>query len=142
VIGGHPLVKYVATTCISYPVDLMNKVRKALNYDGPSFLHMLAPCPKGWKFDEKLSLEMGRLAVETGMWTLYEWENGVYKYSRLPKTYKPVGDYMKFQGRFAHLQPEHIAKMQAFVDEKIQKIKAVAVEAPIPTPKPKARRSK
>ena len=47
----------------------MNKVRKGLNEDGPSFLHMLAPCPKGWKFDEKLSLEMGRLAVETGMWT-------------------------------------------------------------------------
>jgi len=49
VIGGHPAVKYVATTCITYPLDLMNKVRKALNYDGPSFLHMLAPCPKGWK---------------------------------------------------------------------------------------------
>ena len=47
VIGGHPAVKYVATTCVSYPLDLMNKVRKALNVDGPTFLHMLAPCPKG-----------------------------------------------------------------------------------------------
>ena len=76
--------------------------------------------------------------METGMWTLYEWENGVYKYSRLPKKYKPVGEYMKFQGRFSHLKAEHIAKMQAFVDEKIQRIKAIAVEAPIPTPKKKA----
>jgi len=82
VIGGHPAVKYVATTCVSYPLDLMNKVRKALNYDGPTFLHMLGPCPKGWKFDEKLTLDMGRLAVETGMWTLYGWENGVHKRSR------------------------------------------------------------
>ncbi len=75
----------MATTCVSYPLDLMNKVRKALNQDGPTFLHMLAPCPKGWKFDEKLTLEMGRLAVETGMWTLYEWENGVYKYLAHPE---------------------------------------------------------
>ena len=81
---------------------------------------------------------MGRLAVETGMWTLYEWENGVYKYQNLPKKYKPVSEYMKYQGRFTHLKEEHIAKMQAFVDEKIQRIKAIAVEAPIPTPKAKA----
>jgi len=99
-------------------------------------LHMLAPCPKGWKFDEKLTLEMGRLAVETGMWTLYEWENGQYKYSRLPKKYLPVSDYIKYQGRFSHLKQEHVAKLQAFVDEKIQKIKAIAVEAPVPTRKP------
>jgi len=138
VIGGHPAVKYVATTCVSYPLDLMNKVRKALNYDGPTFLHMLSPCPKGWKFEEKLTLEMGRLAVETGMWSLYEWENGQYKYSHIPKKYQPVGEYMKYQGRFSHLKAEHIAKMQAFVDEKIQKIKAIAVEAPIRTPKAKA----
>jgi pyruvate ferredoxin oxidoreductase beta subunit/oxalate oxidoreductase subunit beta len=80
---------------------------------------------------------MGRLAVETGLWTLYEWENGVYKYSHLPKKYKPVSEYMKYQGRFTHLKEEHIAKMQAFVDEKIQRIKAVAVQAPIRTPKQK-----
>jgi len=52
-------------------------------------------------------LEMGRLAVETGMWTLYEWESGVYKYSRLPKKYKPVSEYMKYQGRFSHLKRAH-----------------------------------
>jgi pyruvate ferredoxin oxidoreductase beta subunit/oxalate oxidoreductase subunit beta len=138
VIGGHPAVKYVATTSVSYPVDLMNKVRKALNVDGPTFLHMLAPCPKGWKFDEKLTREIGRLAVETGMWTLYEWENGVYKYTHIPKEYKPVSEYMKFQGRFSHLKPEHVAKMQAFVDEKIQRVKAIAVEAAVPTPKARA----
>jgi len=114
----------------------MNKVRKALNYDGPTFLHMLSPCPKGWKFDEKLTLEMGRLAVETGMWTLYEWENGEYKLSHVPKKYKPVGEYMKHQGRFAHLKEEHIAKMQAFVDEKVERLKALAkpAAAGVPTP--------
>ena len=127
VIGGHPAVKYVATATVAYPLDLMNKVRKALSKPGPSFLHILAPCPKGWLFDEKLMPEMAKLAVETGMWSMYEWEDGVYKYTHVPKKYKPVGDYMKLQGRFAHLKPEHIAKMQAFVDEKIKQ-----VQKPIP----------
>jgi len=81
---------------------------------------------------------MGRLAVETGMWSLYEWENGVYKYSHIPKKYQPVSEYMKYQGRFSHLKEEHIARMQAFVDEKIRKVKAIAVEAAIPTPPAKA----
>ena len=54
-----------------------------------------------------------------------------------PRSTQPVGEYMKYQGRFSHLKAEHIAKMQAFVDEKIQKIKAIAVEAPVPTRKPK-----
>jgi pyruvate ferredoxin oxidoreductase beta subunit/oxalate oxidoreductase subunit beta len=126
VIGGHPLVKYVATTTVGYPLDLMNKVRKALSQPAPTFLHMLAPCPKGWGFDEKLSMEMGKLAVETGMWSLYEWEDGQYKYTHVPKKYKPVGEYMKLQNRFKHLKEEHIAKMQVFVDQKIARVKATA----------------
>jgi pyruvate/2-oxoacid:ferredoxin oxidoreductase beta subunit len=139
VIGGHPAVKYVATTTVAHPLDLMNKVRKALSFPGPTFMHMLAPCPKGWLFDEKLTREMARLAVETGMWSMYEWEDGVYKYTNVPKKYKPVSEYMKHQGRFAHLKPEHIAKMQAFIDERIKAVKErVAVAAPIPTPKQKA----
>ena len=62
------------------------------------------------------------------MWSIYEWEDGVYKYTHVPKKYKPVSDYMKPQGRFAHLKPEHIAKMQAFVDEKIK----AGASGPIP----------
>jgi pyruvate ferredoxin oxidoreductase beta subunit/oxalate oxidoreductase subunit beta len=137
VIGGHPAVKYVATTTIAHPLDLVNKVRKALSFEGPTFLHMLAPCPKGWKFDEKLTREMAKLAVETGMWSNFEWENGVYKYTNVPKKYKPINEYMKNQGRFHHLKAEHIAKMQAFVDERIGNVKA-NVAIPIPTPSSKA----
>jgi pyruvate ferredoxin oxidoreductase beta subunit/oxalate oxidoreductase subunit beta len=134
VIGGHPAVKYVATTTVAHPLDLTNKVRKALSVEGPTFLHMLSPCPKGWKFDEKLTREMAKLAVETGMWSLFEWENGVYKYTNVPKTYKPISEYMKNQGRFAHLKAEHIAKMQAFVDGRIAKVKA-DMAIPVATPK-------
>src|SRR5512147_1465147 len=103
VIGGHPAVKYVATASIAYPVDLINKVRKALNVVGPTFLHIHCPCPKGWGFDEAKTVEVARLAIETGMWNMYEWENGEYRYQFKPKKYKPVKEYLKLQRRFAHL---------------------------------------
>jgi pyruvate ferredoxin oxidoreductase beta subunit/oxalate oxidoreductase subunit beta len=135
VIGGHPAVKYVATASVAYPVDLINKVRKALNVVGPTFIHIHAPCPKGWKFDEAKTVEMARLAIETGMWNMYEWENGEFKYQFRPKKYKPVKEYMKLQGRFAHLEEAHIAKMQAFVDARI---KAPGIPVEIPTPSAQA----
>jgi pyruvate ferredoxin oxidoreductase beta subunit/oxalate oxidoreductase subunit beta len=134
VIGGHPAVKYVATASVAYPVDLMNKVRKGLNYKAPSFLHIHAPCPKGWKFPEDQTIQIARLAVQTGMFTLYEWENGEYKYQHKPTQYKPVSEYMKLMGRFAHLKPEHIQKMQAFVDAKL-KAPGMPVEIPLPPPR-------
>jgi pyruvate ferredoxin oxidoreductase beta subunit/oxalate oxidoreductase subunit beta len=131
VIGSHPAVKYVATASIAYPVDLINKVRKALNVVGPTFLHIHAPCPKGWKFDHAKTVEVARLAIETGMWNMYEWENGVYHYLFKPKKYRPVGEYLQMQGRFAHLTAAHIAKLQAFVDAKV-KSPGIAVENPVP----------
>jgi len=134
VIGGHPAVKYVATASIAYPVDLMNKVRKGLNYKAPSFLHIHAPCPKGWKFPEDKTVEIAKLAVQTGMFVLYEWENGEYKYQHKPQQYKPVAEYMKLMGRFAHLKPEHIQKMQAFIDARL-KAPGMPVEIPIPPPR-------
>jgi pyruvate/2-oxoacid:ferredoxin oxidoreductase beta subunit len=133
VIGGHPAVKYVATASVGYPVDLINKVRKALNVVGPTFMHIHCPCPKGWGFDEAKTVELAKLAIETGMWNMYEWENGEYRYQFRPKKYKPVREYLKLQQRFAHLSDAHIARMQAFVDAKV-KAKAVPVEAPVPTP--------
>ncbi len=134
VSGAHPAVKYVATASVAYPVDLINKVRKALNVVGPTFLHIHAPCPKGWKFDESKTVELARLAIETGMWNMYEWENGEYRYQFRPKKYKPVREYLKQQGRFAHLSEAHIATMQAFVDAKV-KAPGVPVEVPVPSPR-------
>jgi pyruvate/2-oxoacid:ferredoxin oxidoreductase beta subunit len=134
VIGGHPSVKYVATASIAYPIDLMNKVRKALNVRGPTFLHIHAPCPKGWKFDEARTVEIARLAIETGMWNLYEWVDGEYRYQYEQKQLKPVGEYLKVQKRFAHLDETHIANIQAFVDAKH---KTPGVPGKVPTPLPR-----
>jgi pyruvate/2-oxoacid:ferredoxin oxidoreductase beta subunit len=127
--GGHPAVKYAATASVAYPVDLMNKVRKGLAYEGPAFLHVHCPCPKGWTFPAERTVELGKLAVECGMWFLYELDNSVKKWSYLPKKLKPVEEYLKTQQRFAHLQPEHIAKMQAWINQRAQ---ALGMEVPLP----------
>jgi pyruvate ferredoxin oxidoreductase beta subunit/oxalate oxidoreductase subunit beta len=129
VIGGHPAVKYVATASVAYPVDLMNKVITALNYVGPTFLVIHCPCPKGWKFDADKTIQIAKMAIKTGMWSLYEWENGEITYQRKPKEYQPVDEYLKLQGRFSHLTQEHIANQQAFVDAKL-KAPGIAVQVP------------
>jgi len=133
VIGGHPAVKYVATASVAYPIDLMNKVRKGLNVVGPTFLHIHAPCPKGWKTEQDKTVLLAKLAVETGMFSLYEWEEGVYKFQHKPKQYKPVRDYLKLQGRFAHLNEQHIANLQAFVDTKV-KAQGIPIQVAVATP--------
>jgi pyruvate ferredoxin oxidoreductase beta subunit/oxalate oxidoreductase subunit beta len=122
VAHGHPLLKYVATGSIGYPVDLMNKVRKGLAADGPAYLHLHATCPKGWQFPSDKTIDMAKLAVQTGMYRLYEIENGETKLTLNLKERKPVEEYMKLQNRFAHLKPEHFAKMQKFIDERCAEV--------------------
>jgi len=127
--GGHPAIKYGATASVAYPVDFMNKVRKALSFDGPTFIHVQCPCPKGWTFPSDKTIELGKLAVETGMWFMYEVENGVKKWNIVPKKLKPVDEYVQTQGRFSHLLPEHVAKIQAFVNSRAQHL---GIEVPLP----------
>jgi len=133
IAAGHPGVKYLASASPSYPIDLMNKVRKALAYQGPTLLHIHAPCPKGWGFEPSRTVEIGRLAVESGMWQLYEIENGETRLTYRPRAIKPVGDYLLGQGRFSHLDPEMIDRIQQFVNVKAME---VGLAVPIPTPTP------
>ncbi|KLU62000.1 pyruvate synthase subunit PorB [Peptococcaceae bacterium CEB3] len=127
---GHPALKYLATASLAYPLDLMNKVRKGLNAEGPAFLYVHAPCPKGWSFPSDKTLEIGKLAVETGMFQLYELQDGQYKLTYRPKEQKPIEEYIRLQGRFSHLQPEHIQKLQEFAN---QRLKEVGLEATVPS---------
>jgi len=129
IVAGHPALKYAATASISYPLDLMNKVRKALNKPGASFVSVHCPCPKGWNFPADRTIEMGQLAVETGMWMLWEYEDGEYNMTYEPREKKPVKEYLKEQGRFGHLTDEHIGRIQSFVDSKGR-----GVEMPLTVP--------
>jgi pyruvate ferredoxin oxidoreductase beta subunit len=121
---GHTESRYIATGCPAYGVDMMNKVRKALALGGPTFMHTFEPCPKGWDFDPMYAHELGMLAVETGLWVQWEIEDHKLRYngpSRMIATgrrkRKPVIEYLKRQGRFAHFTEEDIAYFQSKVDE-------------------------
>ena len=112
---------YVATVIGTEPLDLARKIEKAKAMSGPRLIIALSPCPTGWDFDPKESAEIGRLAVKTGVWPLKEYEDGKVTHTKLPRERLPVEDYLKKQGRFAHLfQPQRndalIAEIQARVD--------------------------
>ena len=121
IVAAHD-IPYVATACPSYPRDLANKVLKGAMTPGPAYVHILSVCDTGWRCAPELTVELGRLAVRTGIFPLYEIENGKYKLSvNLPKL-KPVQDYLKLQGRFRHLSEETIAEIQHRVDSEYTKL--------------------
>jgi len=126
IVAAHG-IPYVATACHSYPFDLMAKVEKAAATRGPAYVHILSVCPTGWRCPGDLTVRIGRLAVETGMFPLYEVEDGKYKLSLdLPKL-RPVQDYLKLQGRFRHLSEEIVAEIQRRVDKEYAKLKEKVV---------------
>src|SRR3989338_1058978 len=94
---------YVATASAAYPKDIQAKVKKALSIKGPKFLLIHTPCTIGWKFLPQKSIEIAKLAVESGLWVVYEIENGRMKINMKPKNLGAVEDYLKLQGRFNHL---------------------------------------
>jgi len=121
-------IPYVATASPSYPFDMMEKVEKAAATPGPAYVHILSVCPTGWRCPTDLSVKIGRLAVETGIFPLYEVEDGKYTLNfDFPKL-KPVTAYMKLQGRFRHLSEDIIEKIQERVTADYAALKEKAVE--------------
>lgn len=112
---------YVATVIGAEPVDLARKIEKASDLKGPRLILALAPCPTGWGYDPELSIDIGKLAVQTGIWPLKEFVNGKVQHTKAPKSRRPVEDYLRLQGRFAHLfepqrQDKLIDEIQGRVD--------------------------
>lgn len=111
---------------MSQPSLLLNhstlpKNRKLQGMKGPRMLISLAPCPTGWDYDPQLSVEIGHLAVQTGVWPLKEYIDGKVIHTKIPKQRKPVEEYLKLQGRFKHLfhpkrDEQGIAEIQARID--------------------------
>jgi pyruvate ferredoxin oxidoreductase beta subunit len=116
-------IPYVATACPSYPFDLMAKVEKAAKISGPTYLHVLSPCPTGWRLPPNLAVRIGRLAVETGIFPIYEVENGKYTLNLDFPKLRPVRDYTMLQGRFRHLPEEVLDRIQTRVNEEYAKLK-------------------
>lgn len=115
-------IPYVATATVSFPQDLQRKVKKALSIKGPKYIQVHVPCPLGWRHGPELTYAIGKLAVETGLYPLIEYENGVL-ISRRQIMPKPVEEYLKAQVRFKHLlnNPEVIKKIQEIAEHNIEK---------------------
>jgi pyruvate ferredoxin oxidoreductase beta subunit len=119
-------IPYTATATMAYPNDLRKKIRKALDTEGPCFLHVFAPCPTGWGYASERTVEIAKLAVQTGVFVLWELAGSDFndiKVTKKPKDRKPVIEYLKVQRRFKHLmdKPHEIERIQAEVDEKCTK---------------------
>lgn len=116
-------IPYAATATVAYPEDFIRKFRRAKEIKGTRFIHILAPCPPGWKMPSDLTIKVARMAVETRVFPLYEVENGeTYTLNYRPAEPKPVSEYLKMQGRFRHLTEEQIARIQEEVDRNWRKL--------------------
>ena len=122
IVAAHR-IPYVATACPSYPIDLVQKVRKAAQTEGPAYIHILAVCPTGWRSAPDLSIKLGRLAVETGVFPLYEIEKGRYRMSIDFPNLRPVKEYLKLQGRFRHLTEDMIEEIEKEVHQEYEELK-------------------
>ena len=128
ILAAHR-IPYAATCSVAFPEDLMNKVRKAKSVHGTRFIHIYAPCPTGWKAPSSLAVKIARLAVHTKVFPLYEVEDGLrYTINVNPKNL-PVDEYLRLQGRFAHLTDDEIHTIQETVDREWERLLKKALDS-------------
>jgi len=127
IMAAHE-IPYVATCSISEPMDLYEKFKKAKSIKGCKYIQIFAPCPPGWGYLSEDTIEMARLAVKTGLWILYENENGIItlsKKSKLltdPSKRLPIIEYVSKQKRFAGLSEKTLIEIQERIDSEWKNI--------------------
>ncbi len=119
-------IPYAATVNFAYITDFYAKIRKAAEIEGPTFIHAFSPCVPGWRYEPHLTVKIAKLAVQTGIWVNYEVEKGVFRVTTPVPKRLPVEEYLKLQGRFAHLTREEIERVQRMVDEDVDYINKLA----------------
>ncbi|MFP3237353.1 MAG: thiamine pyrophosphate-dependent enzyme [Vulcanisaeta sp.] len=135
VIGHH--IPYAATANVAFPIDLFNKVRKAMSYlnEGPAFIHVLAPCPPGWGFPDEEMIEIARLATETGYFPLYEWDHGRLIINPPSDIYmdkarrKPVSEFIKRQDRFKHVTDVEIKAIEREIENFLSYLRRLSMSS-------------
>lgn len=121
ILAAHR-IPYLATASLAFPDDLVRKVRKAKKVRGTRFIHILVPCPPGWKFQPDLTVRLSRLAVETRAFPLYEVDHGRhYQLNPMPQKI-PVKEYVRLQGRFSHLTEKQIEAIQREIDTRWEEL--------------------
>ena len=123
-------VDYAATAAHAYWSDFITKIQKAADVEGPALIHVIAPCPLGWRFTTDQTIQMGRLAVQSRYFPLYEVEKGKYKLSVNPHQ-SALDDFLKMQGRFNHLfKPEYCRELAALKSQVEERWAALARTLP------------
>jgi pyruvate ferredoxin oxidoreductase beta subunit len=119
-------IPYVATATVADLRDLEHKVEKAMSMRGARYLHVLVPCPLGWGSASKDTIRLARLATQSGIFPVFEAENGTVTATTPIRQRVPVDEYLSLQGRFAHLlgkhaRPDVVARIQAEADRNIER---------------------
>ncbi|NCN64612.1 MAG: hypothetical protein COV98_00500 [Candidatus Altarchaeum sp. CG12_big_fil_rev_8_21_14_0_65_33_22] len=120
---------YAASTTIYNFKDLENKVRKALRIKGAKYIQIFASCPTGWRMPEKDAIKITKLAIETGVYKVFEIENRKFKLNYKPAKRKKVEEYLKVQGRFRHLTPQQTDEIQMEIDKEWQELEKMNASA-------------
>ena len=123
-------IPYAATASVGYPEDLMNKVKRAVQTRGTRFIHVLSPCPTGWKISEHMSPKVGVAAVETNIFPLYEIVDGLQFTITHQSKNLPVETYLGLQGRYKHLSDTEVLEIQRETDRAWTALQARAAEEP------------
>jgi pyruvate/2-oxoacid:ferredoxin oxidoreductase beta subunit len=121
ILAAHR-IPYIATASVAYPVDLVQKVERARTIRGMRFIHILAPCPPGWKTQNDETVDLARQAVQTRVFPLFEIENGTDWRFSVDHAGEPVAPYIRRQARFKHLTDEQIERIQAEVDARWKRL--------------------
>ena len=114
--------QYVATACPSYPFDLYDKVKRGFQTEGKAYLHILSPCPQEWQFEPEMTVRIGRWAVESRAFPLYEVGGGVYDLTITTPKPRLLADYLSAQKRFENLSEQEMDEAQIFVDNEYKKL--------------------
>lgn len=117
-------IDYVAATSAAYPLDLYDKIKKALTYGGVKYIHIHIPCPPGWGFEPRYAVKLGKLAVETGLYELYEIEKSQLRHTGASlklmekRRLLPVENYLRAQSRFKTISDAEMEKIQDQITRK------------------------
>jgi len=117
-------IAYIATTSPAYPIDLYDKFVKAKRIRGTRYMQIHVPCPPGWGYPPRDTVKMARLAIETGVFVLFELENGKFRFTGRSKSLAekgnrlPLINYLERQDRFKKMSAEQLSSLQKFIDNK------------------------
>lgn len=114
-------IPYIATASVAFPGDFMDKMKKASKIRGTKFIHLLSPCPPGWKIPSDMAIKVTRMATDSWVFPLYEIENEVYRLTVQPQG-TSVASYLKVQGRFSHLRDDDIDTITGMVEKEKERL--------------------